>query len=61
MSTDPTARRTERAAVAAQQITALYTQFPADEVAEFLKDMTGEPRPDTWARPRHVKRWPPTT
>lgn len=57
-ATDPTSRRTERAAVAAEQAATLYLQYDAAEVAAFLKTVTGEPRPDTWARPRHVKRWP---
>lgn len=57
-ATDPTSRRTERAAVAAEQVAVLYLQYEAAEVAAFLKTVTGDPRPETFCRPRHVKYWP---
>lgn len=55
------ARRTERAAVAAEQVATLYLNHDPGEAAAFVALMSAGARPDTTARPRHVKRWPPTT
>lgn len=55
MTSTPHPITTRRAATAAAQVTALYANHPADEVAAFLTTMCGYPKPETFARPRHVK------
>lgn len=60
MSTQTTTRTVEKAAVAALQVATLLVNHPADDVAAFINTMTGQPRPDTYARPRHMKHRPTT-